>query len=118
MAAKEVVDYAAQNLAKGYSVEEIKAALLAGGWDEKEADEAIALAQKQAPAKPVPAAPGAPAAGAKKKSRKLVVVLVLLLVIAAIGAAVYLKLIDLNEVPVIRDLLATPTPAVEEIIVE
>jgi len=119
MVAKELVDYASQNLNRGYSVEEVKAAMMASGWDESEAAEAIdAVKGIQVPTKPVATTTGVQAAakplaqpGQKKRSKLPWILLILVfLVFAAGAAAIYLKLIDVSSIPVLKDVISTPTP--------
>jgi len=116
MVAKELVDYASQNFNRGYSVEEVKAAMMASGWDESEAAEAIdAVKGIRVPTKPgmavqQAAKPVVPA-GQKKPSKLPWILLILVfLVVAAGAAAIYLKLVDVSSIPVLKDIISTPTP--------
>jgi len=110
MPAKELVDYVVENLSKGYSADEVRAASLAGGWEEGEVNEAVALATKTAPA---PAAQAVP----KRNWKKTALVIVILLAVAAavFFGLVYFNIIDASGIPVIKDILPAPVPVVENV---
>ena len=83
MANQKLVDYIKAQLAKGKKVDDVRGALLAQGWSEKDIAEAVSAAA----AVPIPPAPGA--AGAPKSRKKLkiavAVVGIILIVVALIG---------------------------------